>query len=132
MWAVSVRRDADIVGVVLVGHPARVWMADNAILSVLRVAVKDGNPNACSMLYGAASRMARAAGADGLVTYTLGHEPGTSLRAAGWLDGGMTKGGEHSRPSRQRDPAVDAGPKRRWWAPWSKRAKDGRVWAEEP
>ena len=56
-----------------------------------------------------------------LVTYTHLDEPGTSLRAPGWLDDGLTSGGEHDRPSRRRKAAVDPLPKRRWLAPWSAR-----------
>ena len=61
-------------------------------------------------------------GAEDLVTYTHMDEPGTSLRASGWIDGGLTGGGEHSREKRPRKAAVDSRPKRRWWAPWSARA----------
>lgn len=35
-----------------------------------------------------------------------------------------TPGGEHSRPSRPRAKAVNAAPKHRWWAPWSRRAAE--------
>lgn len=119
MWAISVIDGEDIVGVALVGHPARELMTDT--LSVLRVAVIEGHPNACSMLYGACSRAAKAMGADNLVTYTHGDEHGISLKASGWISDGMTEGGEHSRPSRARAAVVDATPKRRWWAPWSAR-----------
>lgn len=122
MWCVSLRRDSDVVGVALVGHPARMLSDDDSSLCVLRVAVMDGVHNGCSMLYGACSKAARAFGADNLVTYTLPDEPGVSLRASGWVSDGLTDGGEHDRPSRRRGPAVDARPKRRWWAPWSKRA----------
>jgi len=121
-WAVCVRDEAGVVvGTALVGTPARMLNADT--LCVLRVAVEEGHPNACSMLYGACSRAAKAMGAKNLVTYTHGDEHGTSLKASGWIDSGMTDGGEHSRPSRPRLPGVDATPKRRWWAPWSERAK---------
>jgi hypothetical protein len=122
MWAISVRVGPDVIGVALVGHPARLLMEDEASLSVLRVAVLEGNPNACSMLYGACSRAAKAMGAENLVTYTHLDEHGASLKAANWIDGGLTDGGEHNRPSRQRALAIDADQKRRWWAPWSKRA----------
>jgi hypothetical protein len=123
MWAVSVREGDDIVGCALVGHAARLLSEDNATLSVLRVAVVEGNPNACSMLYGACSRAAKAMGADNLVTYTHGDENGASLKAANWIDDGMTGGGQWGSASRPRKPAVDELPKRRWWAPWSLRAK---------
>jgi hypothetical protein len=59
-----------------------------------------------------------------LVTYTHLDEPGITLRAAGWVDGGVTDGGEHDRPSRRRRRAVDASPKRRWFAPWGRRAQE--------
>lgn len=123
MWAVSVRDLGGVVGVALVGHPARKLMHDDDTLCVLRVAVIEGHPNACSMLYGSCSRAAKAMGADNLVTYTHEDEHGASLKAAGWVSDGMTEGGEHSRPSRKRGPAVDSKPKRRWWAAWSARIR---------
>lgn len=125
LWAVSVREAGRVVGCAIVGHPARTQMEDNAVLCVVRVAVIEGHKNACSMLYGACARAAKSMGADSLVTYTHDYESGVSLKAAGWVDGGMTKGGEHDRATRRRAPAVDASPKRRWWAPWSKALQQG-------
>lgn len=122
MWCVAVWNGGpEPVGVALVGHPARGLAADT--LAVLRVAVIEGYPNACSMLYGACSRAARAMGAENLVTYTHADENGASLKAANWIDGGLTDGGEWSRASRPRQLALDPEKKRRWWAPWSKRAQ---------
>lgn len=70
-------------GVAMVGRPvARAW-DDGWTLEVTRVAT-DGCPNACSALYGAAWRAAKALGWRRLVTYTLASESGSSLRAAGW------------------------------------------------
>lgn len=127
MWCVSVRDGADIVGVALVGWPSQEQTTDEMDhLRVLRVAVKEGHKNACSMLYGAAWRAARAMGATNMDTFTHLDEPGTSLRGAGWIEDGLTKGGEHSRVSRPRKATVDARPKRRWWAPGSEKAPDGR------
>ena len=62
-------------------------------------------------------------GLPGASTTWSGREPGTSLRAAGWLYAGLTKGGEHDRPSRRRGPSVEAGRKHRWFAPWGMRAR---------
>jgi hypothetical protein len=127
MWCVSVRSGSEIVGVALVGWPSRMQSNDEIdTLCVLRVAVKTdlnglGVKNACSMLYGSCWRAARAMGCDSMVTFTDADEPGTSLRAAGWIEDGVTDGGEWSRPSRKRNPAVNSEPKRRWWAPGSKR-----------
>ena len=125
MWAIGAYIDESLVGVALVGHPARVWQHDT--LAVLRVAVIEGQRNACSMLYGACARAARAMGADNLVTYTHVDEPGTTLRAAGWICDGTTSGGEHGRPSRPRRQAVDSSPKVRWFAPWSARVTRNSV-----
>lgn len=122
MWAVAVDSSGLTVGVAMVGHAARKLM-EQGVLSVLRVAVLEGNPNACSMLYGATSRAARAMGAKGLVTYTHHDEPGTSLRAAGWVHDGQTKGGEWDRPSRHRQAVLFPDAKHRWWAPWSARVQ---------
>lgn len=122
MWAVRVVDETErVVGCAIVGFPARELMDDD-VLAVLRVAVLEGHPNACSMLYGACSRAARGMGARSLVTYTHLDEHGSSLKASNWIEGGQTAGGEHSRPSRLRLPAIDPLPKRRWWAPWSERA----------
>lgn len=108
-----------ILGVAIAGHPARVWMNTRTI-AILRVACVDAreNPaarNACSMLYGALCRAAKALGYLHAWTYTLPGEPGESLRGAGFIERGMTRGEEHDRPSRPRAKAVSAEPKRRWY-----------------
>jgi hypothetical protein len=100
------------VGVGVVGNPPRVWQGTGrAVIS--RVAT-DGAENACSMVYGALARAAKALGYAEAWTYTLPEEPGTSLRAAGFMDMGLTDGGEWSRPSRARNAAKRPEPKRRW------------------
>jgi hypothetical protein len=119
MWGIGCYDGPDLVGVAVVGRPnARVWQQPGR-LQVLRLAVEEGRPNACSMLYGACARAARAMGTIDLWTYTHEDEPGTSLRAAGWIrDDRSTRGGEHGRQLRPRE-TLDARPKWRWWAPWS-------------
>lgn len=129
MWGTSVR-DAltgELLGVALVGHPSQEQTSEDCEhLRVLRVAVKEQIPNACSMLYGAVWRAARALGAVRMDTHTHLDEPGTSLEAAGWVEDGVTSGGEHSRKGRPRKAAIDPRPKKRWWAPGSV-LPDGRV-----
>jgi hypothetical protein len=63
-------------------------------------------------------------GYDRYVTYTLEGEPGTSLRAAGFHFDGYTDGGEWSRPSRKRRPAMQSGKKCRWIYP----GRDSGLW----
>lgn len=52
----------------------------------------DGTKNACSFLYAAAARAARAMGYQRIITYTLDTEGGVSLRAAGWHCAGRAGG----------------------------------------
>ena len=44
-----------------------------------------------------------------------------------WLERYLAACEMYSRPSRYRAPVVDAEPKKRWWAPWSKRAQSKRA-----
>lgn len=113
MFAVRVvGEERECLGVGIAGHPSRVWLQSGRIV-ISRVATP-GTENACSMIYGALCRAAKALGYREAWTYTLADEPGTSLRAAGFEDMGLTDGGEWDRPSRKRKPAVKSEPKRRW------------------
>jgi hypothetical protein len=113
LFAVTVEDGKEIVGVGIAGHPARVWMGTGRIV-ISRVATT-GAPNACSMIYGALCRAAKALAYSEVWTYTLPEEPGSSLRAAGFEDMGMTEAREtYSRPSRSRRPSVRPEAKRRW------------------
>lgn len=125
LWAVSAARGCDVVGFAIVGVPRARMLAARGWLEVARVAVlpgdaaPSGNKGACSVLYAACARAARGMCAAGLITYTHLDEPGTSLRAAGWRDAGLTDGGEWDRDGRPRQLALDPEQKRRWVAPWS-------------
>lgn len=70
-------------GVVIVGRPVSRHLDDGWTLEVNRCCT-DGARNACSMLYGAAWRAAKALGYKRMITYTLPEEGGASMRAAGW------------------------------------------------
>lgn len=104
--------DGALLGVAVAGNPSRAWQ-DTGRIVIARVAT-EGAENACSCLYGALCRAAKALGYREAWTYTLSDEPGTSLRAAGFMDMGMTDGGEWNRPSRPRNAAKRSEPKRRW------------------
>ena len=93
--------NGELRGVVLCGRPVSRHQDDGRTVEAIRVAT-DGCPNACSFLYGAAWRAAKALGYDRLITYILQSEPATSLRAAGWYCVGMRQGGSWHRCSRPR------------------------------
>lgn len=130
LFAVRVLCGEECVGVGIAGNPSRVWQ-DTGRIVISRIAAQDELPSvidsngkehaapACTKLYASLCRAARALGYREAWTYTLPHEPGTSLKAAGFIDMGMTDGGEHDRPSRRRKPAVCNAPKRRWMRPLS-------------
>ena len=101
-------------GVLCAGRPVARMIDQELVLEVNRVAT-DGCPNACSALYGSARRTALAMGFDRVITYILDTEPGTSLRAAGWiLVKARTGGGSWSNPKRPRHDGHPLGFKQLW------------------
>ncbi len=100
-YSIGCAVDGVIVGVVMVGRPVARRLQDGWTLEVNRLAT-DGTKNACSMLYAAAWRAARAMGYRRLITYILDTEPGTSLKAAGWKEIGRAGGLSWNVPSRPR------------------------------
>jgi hypothetical protein len=92
--------------VVTVGRPVARHLDDGWTLEVTRLCT-DGTKNACSLLYAAAWRAARAMGYRRIGTYILDTETGTSLTASGWKCLGKAGGGSWSVPSR---PRVDKHP----------------------
>lgn len=124
LWRTSLHVDGQLVAIGIAGRPCRmlqngVTAEFTRIASTAEVAV-----NACSRLYGALRRAGQALGYRRFVTYTLEHEPGTSLKAAGFHDDGLTDGGEWDRPSRPRAAAEQPGRKRRWIWP----GRDSGLW----
>ncbi len=115
LFAIAVSED-EVVGVAIVGRPVSRHLDDTWTVEITRVAVLDGHSNACSMLYGACWRAARAMGYRRAITYTLQSERGTSVKAAGWKCVGETKGGSWSVPSRPRVDKHPLEPKFRWEA----------------
>ena len=113
LFAVGLANEGVIVGCAVVGHPVARNLCDGWTAEVTRLTT-DGTKNACSALYAACWRAVRAMGYLRLVTYTLKDEPGTSLRAAGWVCIGECGGGTWNRKDR---PRVDTHPlqaKLRW------------------
>ena len=115
LFAVAVAREGadEVCGVAIVARPSARMLWDGWTAEVTRCAT-DGTPNACSALYGAAWRAARALGYRRLITYTLKSEGGGSLVASGWQKIGECGGGSWSRKSR---PRIDKHPtqlKIRW------------------
>lgn len=102
-------------GAAIVGRPTSRVRDDGVTLEVTRL-VTDGCPNACSALYAAAWRAAKAMGYQRIGTYILAAEPGTSLRAAGWKLLYTTPGRSWDVPSRPRVDKHPLGQRQLWQA----------------
>ena len=105
-FSIGCMENGALVGVAIVGRPVSRYLDNGMTLEVNRLCTT-GSKNACSFLYAAAARAAKAMGYRKIITYTLDTEPGTSLRAAGWVCAGIAGG---KRWTGQRRPAVDLYP----------------------
>ncbi len=92
-YSISVYDGDRLCGVCMVGRPVGRYLDDGFTLEINRCCT-DGTYNACSMLYGAACRAAKALGYKRIYTYTREDEPGTSLKASNWICEGRA-GGTH-------------------------------------
>lgn len=95
-----------IVGVAIVGRPVSRYLDDGLTLEVNRCCT-DGTKNACSILYAASWRAARAMGYKKIVTYILESENGASLKASGYKCIGQAGG---LKWTGKRKPEVDLYP----------------------
>ena len=113
VFALAARVDGETVGVAIVGRPIARHLQDGVTAEITRVAT-NGHRNACSVLYGACARAARALGYRRIITYTLESELGASLRGAGWKATKLTRAESHDRPSRRRTDKHPTCAKIRW------------------
>jgi hypothetical protein len=110
---------AQLIGVVMVGRPVARMIDGATVVEVNRLCIRRDAPgelrwNACSLAYGWAAREAKRRGFAKIITYTLESEPGTTLKAAGWIAEAKTKGGSWNRPSRGREVVAPLCKKIRW------------------
>ena len=85
IFSVGVADEDDVLrGVAITGRPGGRGSQDGVTAEVTRCTT-DGTAGACSKLYGACARAAKALGFRRLITYTQEGESGASLRAAGFV-----------------------------------------------
>lgn len=114
-FGVGLEKDGELVGVAMAGRPSarKLQQADPFLVEVTRVTTI-GDRNACSMLYGAVCRAAKALGYRAAITYTLLEEGGSSLLAAGFVvDEELVEARPWSQPSRPRYEETLFGPRKR-------------------
>lgn len=90
-FSIGCEQNGQLVGVAIAGRPVSRHLDNGLTLEVTRLCTT-GAQNACSMLYAAAARAARAIGYRKIITYTLDNEQGASIRAAGWICAGPAGG----------------------------------------
>lgn len=73
-----------MVGVAVCGRPVSRKLDDGLTIEINRLCT-DGTRNACSMLYGASCRVAKAMGYKTAITYILETEDGASLKASNFI-----------------------------------------------
>lgn len=86
-------RDTKLCGVAICGRPVSRHLDNGFTLEINRLCT-DGTRNACSMLYGACCRVAKAMGYKKVITYILESENGASLKASNFICEGQA-GGAH-------------------------------------
>jgi hypothetical protein len=106
LFQIAAACEGEIIAVAVVGRPVSRKQQDGFTAEVTRLC-STGTSNACSMLYAASWRAAKALGYRRLITYILNTEPGTSLTAAGFILIGERTGKSWNVPSR---PRVDKHP----------------------
>lgn len=112
LFAIGAEDEGAVVAVAIVGRPVARMLQDDYTAEVVRLC-STGARNACSLLYSACWRAARAMGYRRLVTYTLPEEGGASLRAAGWRCVGEAGGGlvgPEGTPASRHPPDADEAP----------------------
>ena len=111
-FSIGVEYEGKLVGCVTVGRPVARMTDQKHVAEVTRL-VTDGTPNACSFLYAQAARAAKELGFTSIQTFILDTEPGTSLKASGWVCVPMSNTGTwHTRQDRRSD--QPEGKKSKW------------------
>ena len=83
-FRIAAMKGGHIVGIAQVGRPISRELCDGYTLEVLRLCT-NGEKDVCSFLYSRCARIAKEMGYRKIITYILETEPGTSLKASGWV-----------------------------------------------
>lgn len=124
-FSISVEKDGERVGVAICGRPVSRRLDDGVTLEVNRLCT-DGTKNACSILYSAAVRAAKAMGYSRVITYILESEPGVSLRASGFVCEGRAGGLAWNGEREPKDPKQYPNEMKTRWVKYIKEDTYGR------
>ena len=119
----------ELIGVAIAGLPIARKQDDGKTLEIMRVCVKEGHPNANSMLYGRVRRIAGLMGYERIITYTLQSESASSLKGVGAVkEAEINRPSKWSRPARPRiEQNVYKEKKVRWNLPPLNQSREARA-----
>ncbi|MCK4528696.1 hypothetical protein KAW18_15110 [candidate division WOR-3 bacterium] len=114
-FQIGLMKDEELIGVGIVGRPIARMLSNGKTVEVLRTCIKEGYPNACSMMYARLRQISQLLGYEKIITYTLQKESQSSLKALGASIVAEVKPQDWNRKSRRRDTQpVYREPKYRW------------------
>lgn len=111
-FAIGCEDNGKLCGVAICGRPVSRYLDDGRTLEINRLCT-DGTRNACSKLYGASVRIAKAMGYKKVITYILESENGASLKASNFVCEGVA-GGTHWTGKRDKGQDIPSQMKQRW------------------
>ena len=100
--SLSLYDEDKLIGVAICGRPIARKLDDGNTLEINRVCVLEGYQNACSMLYGRCTKIAKLMGYAKVITYTMESENGASLKASNFRN--MGKAGKTAWTSERYNP----------------------------
>ena len=112
-FSIGLYNNEKLVGVAICGRPVSRHLDNGTICEINRLCT-DGTKNACSMLYGACSRIAKDMGYKKIITYILKSENGASLKASNFRCEDENCGGTHWTGERNRGQDIPCELKQRW------------------
>lgn len=113
-WSIAAYENERLCGVAICSRPVARALDDGKTCEIVRLCT-DGTRNACSLLYGACAKVAKAMGYEKIITYILAEESGISLKASGFrCESESCGGGSWDCPSRPRNQKAPTCEKQRW------------------
>ena len=111
-FSVGLFEGSKMVGCAVCGRPVSRYLDDGFTCEINRLCT-DGTKNACSMLYGACCRIAKAMGYKLIITYILESENGAILKASNFVCDGRA-GKPHWTGERNKGQDIPKEYKQRW------------------
>ena len=101
-FQIGLMESEELIGIGIVGRPIARMLSNGKTVEILRTCIKEGYPNACSMIYARLKRISQLLGYEKVITYTLQKESQSSLKALGASIVAEVKPQDWNRKNRRR------------------------------